>query len=802
MPLILPERTALAGTRGLTHWWPLTSGDTDTARSVPRYGKVYGTNVALAAAEGPLGSPHGNSMYYTGSTSIVQLSASPHVAFGGIYTVSFWMYLVSFTAYDSSVLGRIICWGTGSSPAHSDELTVMTGAAGNGSIEVRTVIAGATTIQQTTTTGLFTAGTWNHFVATCDGTTEKLYINGAAVTLSAGGNSPTTLDSWCLGCRASGVRTINGRLADVRFHSGITFGAEEVAAQYASYFVPSLDMPALNLAAGGGASIPFLNMDWRNPTQPPRLDQTWTWRQTDKFGLDRLPNRQQDWPLPTQPPREPGLTNWAWRQTDKFGLDRLPNRQQDWPLSSLHALPRNDQAWTWRQTDKFGKDTLPNRQQDWPVPPLHSLPRNDQSWGWRQTDKFGKDVLPFRQQDWPLPVQPWRLDQTWTTGFLSSRVSLTVTLPFNQFDWPNPVQAARLDQTWTWRQTGMAGQDRLPNRQQDWPLSVLYSLPRIDQTWAWRQTDKFGQDLLPFRQQDWQNPAAPPPAAFTWSWNQTGAFGQDKLPNRQQDWPNPVGPAPLDQAWTQGFSPLRTTVTVTFPFRQQDWPLPGQPPQIDQTWAWNQTGKLGKDVLPFRQQDWPNPALHTLPRIDATFIVGFTPPLLGSVINTPPPFTNYDWPNPLGHQALFQPPRDFAVPPGITLLPPPAVTILPPGGRGVVGRHFSRKRWEELKALIAAEEAAERKAKRSDRPAQQEALAEAAARAEAVIEKLEGVYAEAIFSADAGKLARTLDAAASAKRLTASINSARAAMRQADELMARIAEFEQDEEDAINMLLS
>jgi len=187
----------------------------------------------------------------------------------------------------------------------------------------------------------------------------------------------------------------------------------------------------------------------------------------------------------------------------------------------------------------------------------------------------------------------------------------------------------------------MLGKDRLPNRQQDWPIPP--APPNIDHGWAWRQVDKLGKDTLPFRQQDWPNPLPPslvdanwtrgfeplrsgpiqapldqnayydrptyPPFIDqTWVWRQVGMLGQDKLPFRQQDWPNPT-----------------PTISV-------------------QTWTWRQTGMLGRDVLPFRQQDWPNPVPP--PNIDHGWLL----PLnlaLKTFVAPPLPFNQYYWPNPV-----------------------------------------------------------------------------------------------------------------------------------------------------------
>lgn len=124
------------------------------------------------------------------------------------------------------------------------------------------------------------------------------------------------------------------------------------------------------------------------------------------------------------------------------------------------------------------------------------------------------------------------------------------------------------------------------------------------------------------------------------------------------------------------------------------------------------------------------------------------------------------------------------------------------GGHAVGGvRTFTRKRWRELQELIAAEQAAEAKARSAKKPAQREALARAAEQAQEVIAALEAAQETAELAADAARLARTLEDAASMRGLNDSLAQAAAAEALGRELMVRISEFEQDEEDATMMVL-
>jgi hypothetical protein len=94
----------------------------------------------------------------------------------------------------------------------------------------------------------------------------------------------------------------------------------------------------------------------------------------------------------------------------------------------------------------------------------------------------------------------------------------------------------------------MLGQDRLPNRQQDWPLPQQPRVLRTDQVQNLLLT-AFAPTGAPFRQTDWQLPTPASRQAITWGFNllqSTLAPPVVAAPFNQLDWPLPrATPRPI-----------------------------------------------------------------------------------------------------------------------------------------------------------------------------------------------------------------------------------------------------------------
>jgi hypothetical protein len=258
-----------------------------------------------------------------------------------------------------------------------------------------------------------------------------------------------------------------------------------------------------------------INFDWPVPRAPQQGALGMTWRQVDKIGYDQMvtgeqltdlpprdfqrlfqtfiqtanpatypinfPANQYDWPVP-KAPLQPALSWTASYNLNLIGQDQKPPGQQ------FTELPPRDFArlfQTWINFVSLALVTAPPdltkqaRQQDWPLPGAY--PRPDDTWISRYNlSLVGQDQLPVRQQDWPLSYAPQRPNELLT---FIHRSDFLIQKPTAQYDWPVPKAAQQPAQSYTSSyDLSLIGQDSLPNRQQDWPLSSAY-VPRLLQTW-------------------------------------------------------------------------------------------------------------------------------------------------------------------------------------------------------------------------------------------------------------------------------------------------------------------------------
>lgn len=281
-----------------------------------------------------------------------------------------------------------------------------------------------------------------------------------------------------------------------------------------------------------------------NPTPYPRPEETWVWRQVDKIGRDTLPINQDDYPNPIPPYRieqtwlvnhtpflgkdkfygSPGFApdfdypnpqpvQWYWDWSQNFALynqvAQKPFSQQDWPNTQPVQWYRD---WT-ESGNSLGTLGVPANQNNWPNP---SSVTWYQSWTQcllQNTLAATPAAIPFNQYQWttPYPIQ-------WYQDWKQSPQVPAAPFPFAQDDWPNPTQPSRLDQSWTWNQTKYLGKDRLPNRQQDWPIPYPIQWYQDYQV-NLLQTTLFTTPALPsIRQYDWPLPRTYEPLVPSWTY--------------------------------------------------------------------------------------------------------------------------------------------------------------------------------------------------------------------------------------------------------------------------------------------
>jgi hypothetical protein len=275
------------------------------------------------------------------------------------------------------------------------------------------------------------------------------------------------------------------------------------------------------------------------PPQPP-LSHFQTWIQTRSLALTARPFAQLDWPIPPRGVEPDYRRSWESSFNKNLtGQDQLPIRQQDWPVTQ--AFPSLARTWIQQTNVLLIGMAQPFGPFDWPNATVPTRDVTLRTWasGYNQ-NLIGADRLPIRQQDWAVPPRIVEEVRTWIDQV--KRV-LIQSVPFNQTDWRPPRPSFRdptlVDFTASYN-LNLIGQDQLPFRQQDWPLTPAAARGAELSTWIDRTKFVLAGLAEPFNQTDWRNPTPPfrdpTLVGFTASYN-LNLIGADQLPNRQQDWP-------------------------------------------------------------------------------------------------------------------------------------------------------------------------------------------------------------------------------------------------------------------------
>ena len=326
-----------------------------------------------------------------------------------------------------------------------------------------------------------------------------------------------------------------------------------------------------------------------SPIWPPYINQlrTWSWQYNlNLIGQDRFPTGEQVWERPILPV-PPAAPTWAWQYNPNLiGQDFLPFRQRDWPLPIAPQQP----ALSWTDPAKIWL-TAPvlniSISQYWDRPQLPVPPA--QTWTWRQVGMIGQDQMATGEQRTELPDRgPLRAQDllTWIQTVNLALVTappvlnITVSKVFDRPILPIPPAVG-------WEASynkNLIGQDQLPFRQQDWPLTRA-----VDRAGDWIQQTALVLTAVqrPFVQSDWPLPQVPQGAIQTWI--NTIALALTAKPFTQTDWPNPT-PFARD--------PTLATITASY-----------------------NRNLVGQDRLPNRQQDWPLSSAHILSQIPLQIMV-------------------------------------------------------------------------------------------------------------------------------------------------------------------------------------
>jgi hypothetical protein len=237
----------------------------------------------------------------------------------------------------------------------------------------------------------------------------------------------------------------------------------------------------------------------------------WIWPTNLALNLTptAAPTRQQDWPVPTQPFR----LEQTW--TGAFNLNlvvkvSLPPGDQVTGLPPQPAL-RSADLLTWIQSVNLALTTAPPdltklaRQQDWPVP-RGAEPDYRRSWEWGRNPNLVSKA-PTRQQDWPLPTAAQRSADLGTWINKLNPNFLTKPAGAASFDL-SPRDFPRLLQTWI-QSTSLALLSQpqpVPHNQYDWPLPAQHTLPRLLQTWLFGRVNLYPAPQFPPGEQFFDRP--------------------------------------------------------------------------------------------------------------------------------------------------------------------------------------------------------------------------------------------------------------------------------------------------------
>jgi hypothetical protein len=226
-------------------------------------------------------------------------------------------------------------------------------------------------------------------------------------------------------------------------------------------------------------AAPFAETDWPLPTQPFRLDQTWTRSYNPNLvGQDRLPTGKQSTALAPSilvPPDQIQLRSWQWFFNPNLtGQDRLPVGSRSWDLA-----PRAPQQSAPSWTASYNRNLVAQDQMI-----------------------VGDRVYDLAPRGFPQLLQTW-IQQV---NIALLQLPGPLGLVSNQYDWPNPILRVPAARSWTASYNlDLIGTDRLPVGTRVFDRPTL-RVPPAESWAASYNRNLIGKDRLPFRQSDWPTP--------------------------------------------------------------------------------------------------------------------------------------------------------------------------------------------------------------------------------------------------------------------------------------------------------
>lgn len=337
-------------------------------------------------------------------------------------------------------------------------------------------------------------------------------------------------------------------------------------------------------------SSPFGPYNWPNPAGRPRSQHWLQGFRILEVQVEENPFRQTEWLNPVGPGYAISLRTWSDpTKINLIGQDQLPGNQFDWPVPKGASRRPLQHSWTSWISLALEAATRPHKQLNWPNP-RGAIPSTSLKTWVDQTkiNLIGQDrffgLAGHPNFDQPNPRGPSRRPQDWTRGFRIVDQAALFPAEGSNYDWPNPRGPTYPVSLRTWSdqtRRQLIGQDRLPERQTEWP-NPRAALRRPDQH-SWTSWIDLALDAAtrPNRQRDWPNPRGAKPVVTLGTWiSQTkiNLIGQDKFFGLAGyphfDWPVPKGPSRRPQDWQRGFRLLDQEFEFPAEGTNYDWPNP------------------------------------------------------------------------------------------------------------------------------------------------------------------------------------------------------------------------------------
>lgn len=200
----LEEDTESTLPNGLVSYWPLDeeSGSTLSDATGPNNGTATGTSV--------VGGVLSNSRTFNGSTHFILVPDSSSLDINSGISLGGWVYLGSKSSGEGALISK--------SPWDGWPYYLAINQ-GNATVRFRTWQLSNTDLNTSQT---LSRGAWHHVIATWDGSTKRIYINGSlSESVAATGTMSSTTGAVCLGSVANGstcstgTHILEGRLDEI-----------------------------------------------------------------------------------------------------------------------------------------------------------------------------------------------------------------------------------------------------------------------------------------------------------------------------------------------------------------------------------------------------------------------------------------------------------------------------------------------------------------------------------------------------------------------------------------------------------